>query len=160
MFRRLIAFPLIMALLISSPALSQSEHRTNEAFRAKLFVPAGTGWQSKDVVVNFEHEQIVLTPKDESIAVLIDYADINRLEYSHSKNHRKISVPMALATNVFALPLLLNQVENHWLTVQSERSKTYLNLDKDNYESVLKAFEANLGRKVTGWNVDAVAAGQ
>jgi hypothetical protein len=158
MFRQLIALPLIMALLISSAAFGKDEDRTNEAFRAKLFRPEGTGWQSEDVVVNIEHDQIVLrSPNGQSEAVTIAYREIKGIEYSHSKSRRKIRLPMALAANAFAFPLLLNQVESHWLTVQSERHETVLNLDKDNYQSVLAALETNLGRKVTGWNLEAAA---
>jgi hypothetical protein len=158
MFQRLTAFVLMLLLMPSSFAFSESEHRQNETFPVKLFTQASKDWKLEDALLSFEKEHIVLRmPKNESQTLLIAYSEIKSVEYSHSKTRRSLSVPMALAANVFALPLLLNGVENHWLTLRSETNPTFLSLDKSNYQTVLAAFEANAGRKVAGWNIASAA---
>src|SRR5262245_61178307 len=146
---RLIAFLLTMVLLVSSFAFSQNQRYTNEGYRVQLFVPEGSGWQSRDVMLTFDNDRIILRgPKDDSRSEAIKYSEMKRVEYSHTKSHRKIGAGMALGANVFAFPLLLRQAEIHWLRINSEARETFLCLEKDNYEAVLLAFEIMLGRKV------------
>ena len=156
---RLILFASIMALLNFSFAFSQSEGQATESFRVKLFVEDGPNkWQSKDIVLSFEKDYIVLrAPKNEFVTEFISYAEIQSAEYSHLQTQRKVSSAMAIASTVFA-PLLLKKVDEHWLTVQSEKNSTYIFLDKHKYEPVLVAFEAHVGKKVKGWSVGTVAA--
>jgi hypothetical protein len=157
---RLIVFPLTFALLFSASAFSEDQHSANSIFPVKLYINTASGWESRDAVVNFEADRLVLrTPKDESQTDSIQYSDINAVEYSHSIEQRKMSVATALAANVFA-PVMMRPVENHWLLVRFDQTETYLNLDKKNYQSVLAAFEAKSGKKVKGWNVTAVASGK
>jgi hypothetical protein len=158
MFQRFMAFVLMLLFLPSSFAFGQSEHGQNDSFPVKLFTQVGTKWLSEDGMLNFEQDHIVLrVPTREHRTLSIAYSEIRSAEYSHSRNRRTIGVPMALAANIFALPLLVNGVENHWLTLYSGTNHTFLNLDKNNYQSVLAAFEAKAGRKVGGWNVASVA---
>jgi hypothetical protein len=158
---RLIAFPLAMALLISSTAFSQGEHRTNETFRVKLVTQTGEDkWQARDVMLSFEHGRMVLrTPKNEA-AGSFNYSDIKSVEYSHTRTRRKVGTGTAAAANVFALPLMLKEVDEHWLTVHLDNDQTFLSLDKDNYNTVLAAFESNAGMKVAGWSGATVAVGR
>jgi hypothetical protein len=154
---RLIAFLLPIVLFMPSLASSQNQPYTKEGYRAQLFVPAGSGWQSRDVMLTFDNDRIILrAPKDDFASEAIKYSEMNRVEYSHTKSRRKIGAGMAFA-GVFALPRLLGQVENRWLRINSEARETVLCLEKDNYEAVLLAFEVMLGRKVEGWDAPAVA---
>src|SRR5215510_6477503 len=142
-----------------SLASSQNQPYTKEGYRVQLFVPAGSGWQSRDGMLTFDNDRIILrAPKDdfgseagkkpsEQLLAVIYYSEMNRVEYSRTKSHKKIGAGMALAS-IFALPLLLGHVENHWLRINSEARETLLCLEKDNYEAVLLAFEVMLGRKV------------
>lgn len=153
---RLIVFPLALALLLSTSAFCE-----DSAFPVKLLVNTSNGWQTKNVVLNFEADRLVLrTPKDESQTDSIQYSDIKTVEYSYSKEQRRMGSATALAANLFALPLMMKPVENHWLSVHFDQTETLLNLDKKSYQTVLSAFEAKSGKKVIGWNVTAVASGK
>jgi hypothetical protein len=154
---RLIAFLFMTVLLTGSFAFSQNQRYANEGYRVQLFVPQGSGWQSRDVMLTFDIDRITLrSPKDDDFrSEAIKYSEMNRVEYSHTKTNRKLAAGAAVAANVFALPLLFRRVENHWLRINSEARETLLCLEKDNYEAVLLAFEIMLGRKV-----DAVPARQ
>jgi hypothetical protein len=146
---RFIALALTMALLNCSLAFSQSGRQGDETFRVKLFVPAGSDWQSRDVMLSFEQDRIVLRPMKEDInAEVFKYSEIKSVEYSHAKTRRKTSVAKGIAMNIFALPGLFKKVESHWLTVHSGGNQTFLNLDKGNYKAVVAAFEANTRLKV------------
>ena len=153
---RSIALLLLIVWLMPLFASGQDQPYV-KGYRVRLFVPAGSGWQSRDVTLTFDNDRIILrAPKDDFASEAIKYSEMNRVEYSRTKSHRKIGAGMAVAS-IFALPLLLGQVENHWLTINSEARETFLCLDKDNYEAVLLAFEVMLGRKVAGWDVPAAA---
>jgi len=155
MMGRLIGF-LLMMVSMASFAFSQNQRYANEGYRVQLFVPEGSGWQSRDVLLNFDIDRIILrAPKDDFGSEAIKFSEMNRVEYTHTKSQRKIGGGMALAANIFALPLLLRQVENHWLRINSETRETFLCLRKDNYEAVLLAFEIMLGRKVADGDVPA-----
>jgi hypothetical protein len=159
MMVRLIASLLMMVLLLSSFAFSQNQRYPNEGYRVQLFVPEGSGWQSRDVMLTFDNDRIILrAPKDDFRSEAIKYSEMNRVEYSHTKTNRKIGAGTALAANIFALPLLSRKVENHWLRINSEARETVLCLEKHNYEAVLLVFEIMLGRKVPGWDVPAAAS--
>lgn len=153
---RLLAFPLIMVSLMSSFAFSQNQHHSNDGYRVQLYLPEGSGWQSRDVMLTFDNDRIILRAlKDDFTSEAIKYSDMNSVEYSHTKTSRKIGAGTALAANVFALPLLSRKIENHWLRINSETREAFLGLEKDNYEAVLLAFEIMLGRKIAGWDAPA-----
>lgn len=159
MIVRLMAFPLMMVLLVSSFAFSQNQRNPTEGYRAQLVVPARSGWESKDVMLTFDRDHIILRlAKDDLMSETIRYSDISRVEYSHTKNHRKIGGGAAVAANISAPPLLMRQGENYWLTIDSEGHETYLSLEKDNYQAVVSTFQTMVGNKLEGWDAPAVAS--
>jgi hypothetical protein len=63
-------------------------------------VPVGSGWESQDVLLNFDNAIVLFSAVDSRLkADSITYSKMNRLEYSHTKGHRKIGVGIALAAN-------------------------------------------------------------
>src|SRR5262245_57038986 len=117
MMGRLTGF-LLMMVSMSSFAFSQNQRYANEGYRVQLFVPEGSGWQSRDVLLNFDIDRIILRPpKDDFGSEAIKFSEMDRVEYTHTKSQRKIGAGMALAANIFALPLLLRPVENHCLRI-------------------------------------------
>lgn len=146
---RFVALALTLSLLSGPFVFGQNEHAQNLAFHVKLLEQAGSDWQAKDVMLNFEHDRIVLRPiNNETRTQTLQYSDIRNVQYSHAKTRRTMSVPMALATNIFALPLLMTKVETHWLTVESAGNRSVFTLDKNDYREVVAAFEGNAGMKV------------
>ena len=77
------------------------------------------------------------------------YADIRAATYSKSKHPRwKAGVAVALAVNVFALPVFFMKSKKHWLTVQAEGQHAVFRLSKKNYTIVVAVFESHTGVKV------------
>lgn len=158
MFVRWTAFLLAMALLLSSSAFSQSERSASNVFTVKVFEREDNRWQSRDVILSFDVDRITLrTLKDYSQTESIRYSEIKGAEYSHSMGNRTISSATALAANIFAFPLMMRKMDEHWLTLESPTHQTFLNLERDNYQDVVAAFQSKVGWKVAGWDVTSVA---
>jgi hypothetical protein len=46
---------------MSSFAFSQIPRHTNEGYHVQLFVPVGSGWESQDVLLNFDNAIVLFS---------------------------------------------------------------------------------------------------
>ncbi len=146
---RITAFILSLALLNSSAGFGQANRLSSESFRAKMLHQSGNNWREKDVMLQFEPGRVVLrSAKNEDDVKVFQYSSINSAEYSYSKSRRKLGLGATIAAGVFALPLMMSKVEQHWLTIKSGPDEAVLHLSRKSVEGVIATFESNTGRRV------------
>lgn len=148
--RRIIVSGLAL-FLFSTMAFSQSELQGKGSFEnVRLLTPIGDKFKATDVMVRFEPDRMVVqTMKDGEGVKVFPYSKIRSAEYMFSKGPRyQANTGMILMTNFLAIPLFIQKVERYRLEVQSDQDSVLLDLDKNNYKSLLSTFQASTGRKV------------
>jgi hypothetical protein len=63
----------IVVLLMSSFAFSQIPRHTNEGYHVQLFVPVGSGWESQDVLLNFDNAIVLFSAVDSRFKIRFNY---------------------------------------------------------------------------------------
>jgi hypothetical protein len=118
--------------------------------KVKLLVTSGKKSRETDVMMGFEAESLNLTLEDTRIQVkALPYRSIVSAVYSQSKQPRwKEGAGAAALVGVFATPIFFMKSTKHWLTIQTKDDFAVLRLDKDNYKTILPAFEVRTGVKV------------
>jgi hypothetical protein len=98
--------------------------------------------QEVEVFVGFDrHALLVLDERGMTLKDL-PYSNIKVVEYTYSRSaHWKVFA--AGAPDVSSA-----SGNRHWLMVQTQDDYALLNLDNDNYQSAIAAFESRTGRKV------------
>ena len=113
----------------------------------KLVVPDGDKVKEYDVVLTLDEGRLsVVSARMPSISKSMPYQAIASATYSRSRHPRwKEGIGVAIVAGVFSAPIFFMKSTRHWLTLQSKDDYFLLHLDKDNYSSILPAFESRAG---------------
>jgi hypothetical protein len=130
------------------------------------------GWRNVDLIVESGGEsedydvQLILDPTAKMVIVAeedrptrtryaeVPYSAIKTVSYSRSEHPRwKSGAGVAVAVGIFALPIFFMKGKKHWLTITHESADNpegylHLRLDKDNYQEIIAAMEAQTGLRI------------
>ena len=133
---------LLVFVLTSTPLLKAS---TN-SIKVKLLVENN---ERQDVVLALEDAALVLRNEAGTVLKEFAYADIKGAEYSYAKSPRwKSALGMSVLCIVCGVGMAFMKGKRHWMAVTTEKDYMMLQLDKNNFRSILPAFEAKSGVKV------------
>ena len=105
-------------------------------------VQVGTKKQDVETTVAFDKSAFWLLDPNGKTLKAFPYSSIKAAEYSYSKSPRWKNVGSGA-------PLVTTGSGNkHWLMVQTQSDYVLIALDKDNYRSVVVAFEVRSGKAV------------
>jgi len=130
----------LVFLLTLQPVFAQQQTFT----KIKYMQPVGDKSKEIDSRLIFMDESLeVYNKKTGESLKKIPYTDIKGATYSKSKHPRwKSGAGAAVAIGIFAIPIFFMSGKKHWLTLQLEDDYLILRLDKNNFATVLAAFES------------------
>jgi hypothetical protein len=160
MWRKLTALLLILGCGAGQlPPGAISGNRAMEWRNVDLIVERGGQSEDYDVRLILDPTAKLLAVTDEDNPTRtrhaeIPYSAIKSVSYSRSEHPRwKSGAGVAVAIGIFALPIFFMKGKKHWLTVthvsaDNPEGFLHLRLDKDNYQQIIAAMEAQTGLKV------------
>lgn len=142
----------LSACLVAMPEVVFGSDQALASFHHNVHYLVSTGGKPVEVkaqLVFADGSIQVQGNRDGGVLQELSYADIQAATYSKSKHPRwKAGLAVALAINVFALPVFFMKSKKHWLTMQGEGQHAVFRLSKKNYHLVIAAVESHTGVKV------------